>query len=166
MRWSFVPRRAVSAASIFLGLGLAVVSAPTAVAASAAPAAKTTVTSTATRARLLGTHALSLQWISWEHFGSARVTDRDGQLHISGAQRLGGDSMTIDGDITAVAATSFTFSGAISTTVSSNTGGKPCVRNGTYRFVVTGNRQYWRMRPIENPCEDIADYVDVYFRRV
>jgi len=45
-----------------------------------------------TRDRLLGTHRLSLQWISWDCFGQATVTDRSGTLHLEGAQTGRGNS--------------------------------------------------------------------------
>jgi hypothetical protein len=37
-------------------------------------------------------------------------------------------------------------------------------REGRFTFRITGTRRYWRMKEMNNPCEDVADYVDVYLR--
>jgi hypothetical protein len=31
-------------------------------------------------------------------------------------------------------------------------------------FKITGKRKYWRMQQFDNPCDEAADYVDIYFR--
>ena len=41
--------------------------------------------------------------------------------------------------------------------------GMPCERSGTFEFHAKGQRQYWRMQQIDNPCDRVADYIDVYF---
>ena len=115
---------------------------------------------------LLGRHMLSLQWISWERFGSATVTNRKGVYSIKGEQKGRGNSdlLTIDGTISAIDDREFTFVGKIVTRVSHINGGDLCTREGEFTFKVTGKRKYWRMQQIDNPCDEVADYVDVYFR--
>jgi hypothetical protein len=115
---------------------------------------------------LLGRHKLSLQWISWDYFGVATVTNRQGVYSVKGQQKGRGnnDLLTIEGMIVSIDAKSFVFKGTISTTISHINGGKPCVRDGDFTFKITGKRKYWRMQEMDNPCDEAADYVDVYFR--
>ena len=115
---------------------------------------------------LLGRHKLSLQWISWDYFGTATVTEREGLLYLNGKQiaRKGTDLVTVDGFITSVDDREFTFRGEIITQISHINGGKPCTRDGEFVFKITGKRKYWRMQQIDNPCDEAADYVDIYLR--
>jgi hypothetical protein len=115
---------------------------------------------------LLGRHKLSLQWVSWDRFGVAKVTNRHGRYFVKGEQRGRGnkDFVTIDGEITNIDAKEFTFKGRIVTQVSHINGGKPCTRDGEFTFKITGKRRYWRMQQMDNPCDPVTDYVDIYFR--
>lgn len=115
---------------------------------------------------LLGRHKLSLQWISWDYFGTANVVNSRGVYRLKGEQRGRGntDYVTVDGTITSIDAKEFTFDGKIVTRISHINGGRPCTREGEFRFRITGKRKYWRMQEIDNPCDQAADYVDVYFR--
>jgi hypothetical protein len=128
---------------------------------------RTVVKNSAAKGMLLGEHRLSLQWISWDYFGKAIVTDRNGTLFLSGEQRArkGGDHLKIDGIITEVDAKEFKFKGTIITKVEINNGGKPCERNGEMTFVIKGSRKYWRLKEMDSPCEEIVDYVDIFFRK-
>ncbi len=128
---------------------------------------KTAVTSPSMKRLLLGRHHLSLQWVSWDRFGSVVVADRAGTLTIKGEQksRDGADFVRIDGIVTRVDAKEFGFRGTITTQVSHINGGQPCVREGDFTFAIKANRQYWRLQQMDNPCEPVTDYVDVYFRR-
>jgi hypothetical protein len=116
---------------------------------------------------LVGKHRFSLQWVSWEDFGTATVTDDNGLLRIEGEQKGKGtnDLVRIDGKIAKVDAASFVFVGTIVTRVSHINGGEPCTREGTFTFAITNNRTYWRLQQMDNPCEGVTDYVDVYFKR-
>jgi hypothetical protein len=40
------------------------------------------------------------------------------------------------------------------------------MRSGTFHFKATGKRRYWRMQEMDNPCDSVTDYVDVYFRGI
>jgi hypothetical protein len=115
---------------------------------------------------LVGAHRLSLQWISWDYFGKATVTEKNGTLFIKGEQRGRGndDYVTMDGVITRVDAKEFTFEGDIITRVSHINKGEPCKRTGEMIFRITGNRKYWRLQQMDNPCDEAADYVDIFFR--
>jgi hypothetical protein len=117
---------------------------------------------------LLGRHRLALQWVSWDYFGIAHVTNRRGSYLIKGEQKGRGRSNTdfvrIDGAVTSIRAKEFAFTGKITTQVSHINGGKPCDREGEFTFKITGKRRYWRLQQMDNPCDTATDYVDIYFR--
>ena len=115
---------------------------------------------------LLGRHRFSLQWISWDYFGSATVIETNGTLSITGEQRGRGNTnyVKMEGIITRVDAKEFGFSGTIIIQVKDNNNGEPCKREGEMTFRITNNRRYWRLKEMDNPCEGIVDYVDIYFR--
>jgi hypothetical protein len=129
---------------------------------------KTVVKNAKAKQMLVGRHLLSLQWISWDYFGRANVTEKKGVLYLKGEQKGRGESaedfLKIDGVITRVDAKEFGFKGKIVMQVSHNNGGKPCERDGEMTFRITGKRKYWRLVEMDNPCEGITDYVDIYFR--
>jgi hypothetical protein len=133
----------------------------TAIAQSTVP---TTINDSPAKAALLGERRLALQWISWEKFGKATVSEDKGVLRIKGEQRLPGktDFLTIDGIITEVNAKDFQFRGTIVTQVSYIAQGKPCTREGEFTFKITGQRKYWRMAQMNSPCDGVVDYVDVF----
>jgi hypothetical protein len=136
--------------------------------ASFAAQERTKVNDTKAAKMLLGKHKLSLQWISWDYFGTATVTNKNGVYHLKGEQKGRGenssDFVRVEGTITQIDAKQFTLNGTVTTQVSHNNGGQPCERKGTLNFRITGSRKYWRMQQIDSPCEAIADYVDIYFR--
>lgn len=134
--------------------------------ASAFAQERTVINSPAAAKMLLGRHMLSLQWISWDHFGAAAVTNRDGAYRLKGEQKGRGndDFLKIDGVITSIDEKEFAFEGTIVTQVSHINGGEPCTRDGEFTFRITGKRKYWRLMQMDNPCDPVTDYVDVYFR--
>ncbi len=127
---------------------------------------KTVVNSAKAKTMLLGRHKLALQWISWDYFGSATVTNRNGVFYLKGEQKSRKDSdfVRVNGVIKRIDAKSFVFDGTIITQVSYINGGQPCTREGEMTFKITGTRKYWRMQDIDNPCDTAADYVDLFFR--
>ena len=117
---------------------------------------------------LLGRHKLSLQWVSWDYFGVVTVTKRRGAYSIRGEQKGRGQQSTdfvkIDGTIASIDAKEFAFRGKIVTKVSHINGGKPCTRDGDFTFKITGKRRYWRLQQMDNPCDPVTDYVDIYLK--
>lgn len=114
-----------------------------------------------------GTHAISLQWISWDDLGSAHVEHIDGNRYrVDGEQRSGdgSDYLEISGILEPLSDTALRFEGTIVHRISHLNGGKPCVKDGQQLFLATKNRKYWRMQDMEN-CEGgrVTDYVDIYF---
>lgn len=150
---------------------LLVLAGPLAHAQQSAPA-RTVVRDQGAKKQLLGEHKLSLQWISWKHFGKATVTERDGLLEIRGEQRRHAadkegspdDFLRLDGVVTEVRAKEFVLRGTITTRVSHLAGGRECRREGTFTFAVKAKRRYWRLQQMQNPCDEVVDYVDVYLR--
>ncbi len=127
---------------------------------------KTTVNDQAAKRMLLGKHLFSLQWISWDYFGTATVTDKKGVLHLKGEQRQRGgtDFVKIDGIIVSIDKKEFVFDGTVITQISHINNGEACTRTGEMTFAATGKRKYWRLQAMDNPCDEAADYVDIYFR--
>jgi hypothetical protein len=127
---------------------------------------KTVVNDTKARAALVGRHKLSLQWISWDYFGAASVVNRNGVLYLKGEQksRENSDFVKLDGVIVSIDEKEFVFNGTITTQISHIANGDPCERTGEMTFRITGKRKYWRLQEMDNPCDDVTDYVDIYFR--
>lgn len=127
---------------------------------------RTDIKNVAAARMLLGKHMLSLQWISWDYFGAATVTNRRGVYAIKGEQKGRGntDFVTIDGRVTSIDAKVFKFDGTIVMQISHINGGQPCTREGEMTFRITGKRKYWRLMEMDNPCDTATDYVDIYFR--
>ena len=114
---------------------------------------------------LLGRHMFSLQWVSWDRFGTATVANRKGVYRLTGEQKnAGGDLVKIDGVITSIDEKEFGFNGTIVTQVSHINSGAECVREGEFTFRITGKRKYWRLMQMENPCDPVTDYVDIFFK--
>ncbi len=128
----------------------------------------TVVADAAARQKLLGTHGLTCQWVQWgKEKGRVEIRDDRGLLRLKGEQvaKATGDFVRIEGTILEVKAKSFLFRGRIVLQVTHLNGGKPCEREGDFDFQVRGGRKFWRMHPMENPCDPpVVDYVDVHFR--
>ena len=127
--------------------------------------AQTVVKDKAAKTKLLGKHKLSLQWISWDFFGTVTITEKNGVLYLKGGQKSkqGTDFVKVEGTITTIEGKSFTFTGTIITQVSHNNDGKPCTREAEMTFAITGKRKYWRLQQMQSPCGIETDYVDIYF---
>jgi hypothetical protein len=122
--------------------------------------------------RLLGKHLFSLQAISREKFGSAKISREDGALHIEASQTLKDECVILNGTITIVDDSEFIVDGTLVTRIRFYNDGNICERNGKFNFKATGNRKYWRLQQMEDPCYHTADfpdmagiyYVDIYFK--
>ena len=127
--------------------------------------------------KVVGKHMLSLQWISWKNFGSVTITkEADGTLSCHGEQlavncadaeegnKTNGDYVKLDGTIQIVDETHLIFTGDICEKVYHINNGEECLRQGTYDFIATGKRKYWRLQDITNPTGECADYIDIYFK--
>jgi len=118
---------------------------------------------------LVGEHLISLQWISWHYFGKATIskTEVDGVYKITGIQnnKDNNDYVKIDGTLKPNSEKQLTFNGKIETKISFINQGNPCLREGTYTFRATGQRKYWRLKEMYNPCrkDSLVDYIDIYW---
>ena len=114
---------------------------------------------------LLGKHMFSLQWLLFEKpkYGTANITRKNTGLYIDARHEVNGDYAVLKGDLTVISSSEFTVNGELVTRVGHINSGKECPRIGTFTFKATGKRKYWRMQEMENPCDSVADYVDVYF---
>lgn len=116
---------------------------------------------------IAGKHLLSLQWISWEKFGSVSLTalKESGKYSCKGSQYSDDktDWLILDGTITQIDAKHLKFEGTIKTRVSYIAGGVEQVRKGIFDFVASGKRKYWRLQQMDNPGDVCVDYVDIYF---
>ena len=131
--------------------------------AAQATAERTVVRDAAALNRLRRNSGITLQWISFESpaRGHVYVTERGGLVHLRGSQTGNGGTLTLEGDVLSIDATSFTFRGTISI-VDTPDRGRNCLRDGTYEFRVTQRRRYWRLQQME-ACDGLTDYVDIYF---
>lgn len=127
---------------------------------------KTQVTDARTRKLFLGKHGLTLQWISWDKWGTATVKDVGGLWRLTGSQYSQDrqDYLIVEGVILSASPQEFVFAGSILSRVSHINAGRPCKRVGTMTFKATGKRRYWRLQEMKN-CdpEGATDYVDLYF---
>ena len=113
--------------------------------------------------RLLANKGLTLQWVDWDHRGSVIVTRQKGlwKLHGRQAEPNGPGLLALDGDITEIGADYFIFKGRIGITDTPDVG-RSCSAEKTWRFAITQNRRYFRLREFEW-CDELTDYIDIYF---
>ena len=117
--------------------------------------------------KVLGTHLLSLQWISWEYFGKVKITKAgDNQYRCVGEQKSKehpGDFLKLDGYISIIDGLHLQLIGTITTKIYHLNNGEEYVRNGKFDFKSTQGRQYWRMQQMDGP-DGVTDYVDIYMK--
>lgn len=129
---------------------------------------KSKAATTAMDKKLIGKHMLSLQWISWDYFGSVNITKEDDNYYRCVGEQLDrsnvGDYVKLDGYISAVDDLNLVFNGTIKMKIYHLNGGEEYVRDGTFNFKSTQGRKYWRMQEMEGPDGEL-DYVDIYMLR-
>ena len=118
-----------------------------------------------TKNSLIGNNNCSLQWISWDKFGTLKVEEKDKKLIVTGSQKLNGDTLEIDGYFTMIDTNRLDFNGKIVTQVSHINSGSPCFREGDMTFMKYENRNHWRLQEMNSPCSDVTDYVDISVRK-
>jgi len=130
--------------------------------------AETVVNVESTKSNLLGEHDFFLSWIGREHMGKVTVTEKNSTLYIKGKQGYDGDYITINGIISSVDKTEFTFDGKIITKVHHMNEGNECIREGRMEFSYLPTWLYWRLDQFKNPCDKAsptgtADYINIFF---
>jgi hypothetical protein len=113
--------------------------------------------------RLRALQGITLQWISWDTRGEASVSvDPRGIWRLQAEQTGPGlAAVAVAGTITEIGEDYFELEGAV-TIVNTPDEGRTCEGYGTWRFAVTQNRKYYRLRQFEW-CDQLTDYVDLYF---
>src|SRR5690606_24433174 len=119
---------------------------------------------------LLGSHPLTLQWVGWDHPATIDFY-KEMDLIICKGEQLSKENVTdflkIDGIVEEIInEKEFLFKGTIITKVNYINEGEECTREGSFRFKSTGTRKYWRMREMDNPCDGVTDYVDIFFKKL
>ncbi|TIX51083.1 hypothetical protein [Alteraurantiacibacter aquimixticola] len=107
---------------------------------------------------------VTLQWISWDERGPADVVvAEDGSWHLTASQFAPERpaAVLLDGKVTEVGADYFLFDGTI-TIMNTPDAGRFCQQDKVWRFAITQDRQYWRLREFEW-CDYLTDYIDIYF---
>ena len=122
----------------------------------------TRVLDSAALGRLLANKGVTLQWIDWNTRGTANVRWRGERLLLTAAQaKTNGGRLFLDGEVEEIGADYFTFRGTIRIEDAPDAG-RRCEAAKTWRFAVTQNRPYWRLRDFEW-CDGLTDYIDIYF---
>ena len=112
-----------------------------------------------------GTHAVTLQWISWDEPGTVTIIpSENGWYTITGRQAKNEDYLKITGRIKPLNEHELEFEGEIETRVTHLNNGEPCLKTGKKIFKTNGSREYWRLQDMSN-CESAStlDYIDIYF---
>jgi hypothetical protein len=129
------------------------------------PPAPTKIDSRAALERLLGNSGMSIQWISWTSAERGRIkpTWQGKTLMLEGVQRAkdGPGRVSVVGHVTRIGATEFVLNGTI-TIEDTPDAGRRCEKAGDWKFAITQNRKYWRLRDFEW-CDQLTDYIDIYF---
>ncbi|GAA4642879.1 hypothetical protein GCM10023115_08390 [Pontixanthobacter gangjinensis] len=91
------------------------------------------------------------------------VRDRGGETYLSGGQieANGPGTLWIDGKIVEAGDDYCIFEGLIRI-ANAPDAGRICEMKMKWRFAMTQNRKYYRLREFER-CDGLTDYIDIYF---
>ena len=116
--------------------------------------------------RLFAVTEITLQWIGWDRRGSVAFT-RDGEaVHLRGVHSTvdGQGTLVVDGRVAEVGTDYFILDGTI-TIENTPDAGRSCeLTKPDWRFAVTQNRPYYRLREFEW-CDGLTDYINLYHPR-
>ena len=128
----------------------------------AAAAEGTLIVDPQAAAKLLAADGVTLQWIGWNQRGQVNVREEDGTIRLTGSQVQpdGPGRLFLDGAVREIGTDYFLFDGLIRIDGAPDLG-RHCEADKLWRFEVTQNRPYWRLREFEW-CDGLTDYVDVY----
>lgn len=128
----------------------------------AAPAQATRVLDPAALQRLLNNEGVTLQWIGWGQRGTAHARWAGERVLLTAAQAKTGEGrLFMDGQVAEIGSDYFIFRGTIRIEDAPDPG-RRCEATKDWRFAVTQNRPYWRLREFEW-CDGLTDYIDIYF---
>lgn len=112
--------------------------------------------------RLMRNEGVTLQWIGWEERGPvwAAVTET-GHWSLMAGQKGETGRLDLEGFVTEIGEDYFLFKGTIKM-LGTPDRERLCNTTKTWRFAVTQNRSYYRLREFEW-CDYLTDYIDIYF---
>ncbi len=127
------------------------------------PDTPTKIIDQAAAERLFGNSGVTLQWITWDRRGAVFIAiDENGVWWLTGRQNGdGGSGLKLEGYISEIGSDYFLFEGEI-TIAGAPDAERFCDQNKQWRFGITQNRKYWRLREFEW-CDRLTDYIDIYF---
>lgn len=131
---------------------------------SALAAMPTKVISVEDLTRLINNRGMSLQWIEGPARGQVRVLvdTVTGQWTLMGTHsNAAGGYVSVEGFISEVGDKYFQLTGNL-TILDTPDEGRTCRAFGDWRFEITQNRKYYRLRHFEW-CDGLTDYIDIYF---
>lgn len=115
--------------------------------------------------RIINNRGMSLQWIGYDSAprGKANAVYENRTISLTGEQRAvnGVGRVSLSGAIVRVSRTEFIFRGTIIIADTPDEG-RYCTQTKDWRFAITQNRKYWRLRDFEW-CDSLTDYIDIYF---
>jgi hypothetical protein len=113
-------------------------------------------------AKLRAADGVTLQWIGWNQRGQINARTEGGTIRLTGSQVQpdGPGRLFLDGDVREIGTDYFLFDGVIRIEETPDPG-RRCEADKTWRFAVTQNRPYWRLREFEW-CDGLTDYIDIY----
>jgi len=113
--------------------------------------------------RLMRNEGVTLQWNGWEERGPlwVAVTKSGHWSLLGGQQGEQGGFLDLEGFITEIGPDYFVFQGTIKM-IGTPDDDRFCNITKQWRFAVTQNRSYYRLREFEW-CDGLTDYIDIYF---
>jgi hypothetical protein len=115
--------------------------------------------------RIVNNKGMTVQWIDFDGAprGKADASFQNLILSLKGEQQApdGVGRVSLSGTIARVDASEFIFKGQIIIEDTPDVG-RRCDQTGEWRFAITQNRKYWRLRQFEW-CDGLTDYIDIYF---
>lgn len=114
---------------------------------------------------ILGKRKMSLQWIEKTPAGTIEFVDKGGAIMVKGEQLSdahAGDYLKIEGSLISANEKTIIMDATIKTKIYHINDGEECSREGRFKFIVAGKRKYWRLVQMDNPCDGVVDYVDIY----
>ena len=116
-------------------------------------------------ARLKANTGLTLQWLGWDKRGTLKVYEIKDEIWIEGQQgnpEKDDAFLYVNGLVREIGSDYFILDGEISIFGTPDAERRCLGKNSQWRFAVTENRKYWRLREFEW-CDGLTDYVDIYF---
>ncbi len=128
------------------------------------PAGPTKILDPTMAERLFGNTGITVQWIGWEERGRTWIAvDNQGYWLLMGEHKgEDGGILELEGFVTEIGSDYFIYDGTVKILGTPDRDRLCNVSKRGWRFGITQNRKYWRLREFEW-CDRLTDYVDIYF---